>query len=81
MSRAAVPVDEPTREALEELARSEGRPVDEVLRNAVEEYRARKLLDETNGAFDELRRDPEAWRRELEERAEWEATLMDGLAQ
>lgn len=79
VSGSVVPVDELTREALEEMARAEGRPVPEVLREAVEEYRAKSLLDATNEAFERLRRDPAAWRRELEERKAWEATLMDGL--
>jgi len=30
-------------------------------------------------AYARLREDPKAWKNELEERAEWDVTLMDGL--
>jgi hypothetical protein len=79
MSSTLVPVDEPTEEALEQLSRSEGRPVIDILRSAVEDYRARALLEGASGDFARLRRDPTAWAEELEERRLWESTLGDGL--
>lgn len=34
---------------------------------------------ELGEAYGALQQDPEAWAEELRERAEWDATLMDGL--
>jgi hypothetical protein len=44
-----------------------------------EDARRQHLLELANTAFDALRSDPDAWREYLEERAEWESTLADGL--
>jgi hypothetical protein len=38
------------------------------------------FIDQANEAYARLRSDPEAWRQELAERAEWDGTLMDGLS-
>lgn len=37
------------------------------------------LLEATNRAYEALRADPAAWQAELDERAIWEVTLLDGL--
>lgn len=39
----------------------------------------RTILDETADAYAGLRSDPERWQEELDERAEWDTTLADGL--
>jgi hypothetical protein len=41
---------------------------------------ALELLDQANAAFARLKQDPQAWAEELAERALWESTLLDGLA-
>ena len=46
---------------------------------AVEEYQSKNFLEHVNAAFVVLRNDPEAWKREQEERAAWDVTLSDGL--
>ena len=75
----ALPIDEPTLGVLEELARAERRPIPEVLRDAVEEYRRRSFLESLAADFAALRTDSDAWRGELAERAAWDRTLSDGL--
>lgn len=47
----------------------------------VDDQRRRCLLEATNQAYAALKTDPEAWRAERAERALWDATLADGLAQ
>ena len=43
------------------------------------EAEEQRFWDEYNAAYARLRADPEAWRAELQERALWDNTLMDGL--
>jgi hypothetical protein len=49
------------------------------LAKAVEAYRRQRFWEQTNAAYAALRADPEAWQKELQERRDWEATLVDGL--
>lgn len=44
----------------------------------IEEYRHQRLLQETNEAYAALRKNPKAWKAELAERKEWDATMADG---
>ncbi len=46
---------------------------------AEDERRRREFFEELNAAYEELRKDPEAWRQYQEEAALLEGTLMDGL--
>ena len=53
-------------------------PQQEVLAAAIETYRRQCLLNATNAAFAALRNDPQAWKEELGERADWELATADG---
>lgn len=64
---------------LAEMAKEEGRSMQAVLSEALEEYRRQKFWDKTNAAFQALRDDPEAWQAEVAERDLWDGTLADGL--
>ena len=44
-----------------------------------EKKRREELLKKANESFARLRRDRNAWKEELKERALWESTLFDGL--
>ena len=66
--------------SLRELSRSEGRPMEAVLEEAIEHYRRDAVLDQASEAYARLRNNSKVWREELAERAEWDVTLMDGLA-
>jgi hypothetical protein len=79
MPGTTIRIREETREALRELVAETGQKLQDVLAAAVEAYRRQRLLDESNRAFEALRRDPEAWRGEQEERVAWDPTLTDGI--
>lgn len=64
---------------LRALASDTGQSSRQVLEHALRTYRDQVLLDRTNAAYAALRADPDAWREELAEREEWDATLADGL--
>lgn len=66
-------------ETLRQLSKETGQTAREVLERSLRAYRDQVLLDDTNAAYAALREDPEAWKQELAERAEWEATIADGL--
>ncbi len=74
-----VRVTQETREALQRLARESNEPMQSVLSKAVEEYKRRWILEQTNRAYAALRSKPEQWAEEEEERHAWEQTLADGL--
>ncbi len=79
MSTSTVRVTQSVRDVLRTLARNEGASMQAVLEKAIEDYRRQRLLKEANAAYLSLRKDPEAWSEELEERRSWEATLADDL--
>lgn len=64
---------------LQQLAEAEGVNMQTLLDRALEQYRRARFFEQANAAYAALRADPEAWKAELEERAAWDATLMDGL--
>jgi len=79
MQSATVRVSQRARRTLRTLARRTGEPMQSVLDKAIEEYRRRCFLEEANRAFAALRRNPKAWKQELEERRAWDSTVADGL--
>ena len=79
MASTTVRVSEHTHELLRKLAAASGEPLQKVLERAVEHYRREQFYAEFNAAFERLKADPVAWEEELAERAEWDATLADGL--
>ena len=79
MSSTTVRIKLETREALRRLAEEEAEPMQEVLAHAVEAYRRQRFLERANESYAELRADPVAWQAELDERALWDGTLLDGL--
>ncbi|MCP4662143.1 MAG: toxin-antitoxin system protein [bacterium] len=74
-----VRISERSNAVIEELANVDGLSAQHVLDEAVEVYRRQRFLDDANRAFAALRNDPSAWAEEQEERAAWDATLLDGL--
>jgi hypothetical protein len=72
-------VSEATHSFLRELAEETGEPMQELLAEAVEGMRRRRMLELTNAAYAALREDPTAWQEELAERRAWDVTLADGL--
>ncbi len=79
MTNLTVPIDAKAHETLRQLSAEANEPMADVLARAIEEYRRSRFLDRANAAYAALRADPEAWAAEQEERAAWDATLLDGL--
>jgi predicted DNA-binding protein len=65
---------------LQSLARQQGKPMQAVLDEAIEHYQRDKFLDQVNSAYATLRNNPKAWKAEQAERALWDKTIADGLA-
>lgn len=59
---------------------SQGRSMQSVIDEAIEDLRRRRILEATNQAFVELKKNKAQWKEELAERSLWEATLTDGLS-
>jgi predicted transcriptional regulator len=79
MAGQTVRVNPQTHAKLKSLADATGQSMPDILEQAVEALRRQRLLDDTNRAYAGLRKNPKAWRAELAERAEWDATLSDDL--
>ncbi|MFW5867436.1 MAG: toxin-antitoxin system protein [Armatimonadota bacterium] len=76
---STVRVNAKTHELLREVSSRRDQPMSEVLAEAVDRLWREDLLRRTNEAYAALREDPEAWEDLMRERAEWDATLLDGL--
>lgn len=74
-----VRVSEATHETLRSLSTAEGKPMQEILDNAVEIYRRRVFLNGLSEDFRQLRENPEVWKDYEEEMTEWNNTLEDEL--
>lgn len=79
LSTTTIRVSLKTRDRLQELARRSGVSMQEVVEQALDLYRRQQLLAATNTAYAALRAEPDAWQNHQAERAEWDATLNDGL--
>lgn len=77
MSSTTIRISHSAWNALRELAAQAGESMQAILDKAIEEYRRKCLLEEANRAFAALKKDPEAWKEELEERAIWDI-VSDG---
>ena len=64
---------------LRELADHEGKPMQSVLDEAIEQYRRDKFFRELDEGYAQLQANPQAWQEELDERRLWDSTLADGL--
>jgi predicted transcriptional regulator len=70
---ATIRVSSETHHKAQELAKVRGEAMSEVVAAAVEKLWRDQLWASFNEYYAELRRDPEAWQRELDERAAWAA--------
>lgn len=61
------------------LAQHEGKPMQTVLDQAIEQYRRDSFFRELDEGYARLQADPQAWQEELDERQLWDSTLADGL--
>lgn len=79
MASTTVRVNERTHAVLRELVAATGKPLRQVLEDAVDMYRRDLFFADLDATYAKLRADPVAWEEELAERALWESTLADGL--
>jgi hypothetical protein len=79
MASETVRIKPATHAKLKELAGELGRSMPEVLAVAVDGLYRQRFLEDCNRAYAKLKANPKAWRKELAERKEWDATLADGL--
>lgn len=80
MSSVNVRISSASYEILRSLSKSKGQSMQSVIDQAIEDLRRRRMLEATNQAFAELKADKAAWGEETAERALWENTLSDGVA-
>ena len=64
---------------LDKMSAETDEPKQQLLDKAVELLARRYFLEKTNRQYAALKKDPQAWKEELEERELWDATLLDGL--
>ncbi|MBZ4687924.1 MAG: hypothetical protein PWQ96_702 [Clostridia bacterium] len=79
MGSSTVRISDDTLKILREIANQAGKPMQEILDKAIEEYRRKQFLIEANKAYANLKNNPQKWQEELKERKEWDSTLADGL--
>jgi hypothetical protein len=79
VSTLTVRISDNSRAILRELAAKEKASMQAILDKALEAYRRQLFLTEVNKAYAALRQAPKAWALVEKERAEWDATLGDGL--
>lgn len=70
-------ISDETKERIATLASSTGRPMTELLDDAVEALERKLFFDELNARYAELRHDPEAWAEIRAEREAEEGSLED----
>ncbi len=68
-----------TYEKLTQLSKKSGISKQRVLDMALERYKRDQIMDEANRAYEAIKKDPAAWKEELDERALWDIALADGL--
>lgn len=76
---ATVRISDHTQDILRQLASDAGESMQDVADRAVEAYRRRQMIERTNAVYATMRLAPRGWDEELRERADWDATLADGL--
>ena len=69
MAGMQVRISEATHQTLRNLSAEVGESMQNLMEQAVEQYRRRLFLEGLNEDFQTLREDPQAWQEELEERA------------
>lgn len=79
MGSATVRISATAHNALRAIAAQNGESMQAVLDKAIEDFRRRHLLEQTNAAYAALRNNPQEWTALHEERSIWDVTLADGL--
>ena len=78
MASTTVRISQESVKLLRDLASQENKSMQAILDQALEHYRRKSFLEKANQAYERLKQDPDLWQKELDERSQWEGTLMDG---
>lgn len=78
MSGTTVRISKRSAGILKNIAKKQGKSLQQVLDEAVEEHRRTLILKEANGAYARLKKEPALWEEEKLERDLWAETLTDG---
>jgi hypothetical protein len=78
MSSVNVRISSASYQILKSLSRGKGQSMQSIIDQAIEDLRRRKMLEDANRAFSNLKNDRSAWQEELDERDLWQNTLSDG---
>jgi len=76
---ATIRLRESTHKTLKSLAKMTGKPLQDVLEEALEEKTRRFYLEGLNEDYAALKKDPKAWKAFRAELREWDVALNDGL--
>jgi hypothetical protein len=74
-----VRVSENTHEMLRSLSTKEGKSMQDIIDQAVEDYRRKAFLEGLSDDYRLLRENPEDWKEHEEEMTLWDNALEDGL--
>lgn len=72
-------IQESDHRILQGLAKKTGKQHQEIIHEALDNYRRQSLLNEINEAYGRLRTNPTEWQGEMAERKAWDNALADGL--
>jgi glyoxylase-like metal-dependent hydrolase (beta-lactamase superfamily II) len=61
------------------LAQQQHGKMQDVIEQAVKEYKKKKFFEDLNAGYARLKEDPQSWAEDAAERKEWDATLRDGI--
>ena len=64
---------------IKHLSEQKNENMQNIVENAIKEYKKRKFFEEMNRAYANLRSDSQAWEEEKKERELWDISLSDGL--
>jgi hypothetical protein len=79
MQSVNVRISSQSYQILKTLSQEEGQTMQNLLDDALENLRRKKILEATSLAFQRLKANKDDWQEELDERELWENTLVDGV--
>ena len=65
--------------AVKSIAQQQNEKIQDVIEQAIKDYKKKKFFDHLNLAYARLKADPKAWAEEEEEREDWDVAMKDGI--
>jgi len=66
-------------DTVKSLAKEKKMNIQDVVEEAIKDYKEKRFFEDLNAGYARLKADSQAWAEELAERAEWDATVLDGV--